>query len=158
MDDPQDDDDLAHFRRTHLGRALARARWTFEAQFAQRIRAEGYEDFRPSDVEIIARLPADTGARLTELAARSHTTKQAVAKLVRGLEARGYVERRPDPVDGRAARIVLSPRGQALLQDARRVIAAIEHEWTACLGAGEVTRIRRALIRASEAMGPAEYL
>lgn len=150
--------DLRAFRRGHLGRALARARWTFEAQFDERIRARGFEDFRPSDVEVIARLPADTGARLTELAERSPITKQALGKLVASLEARGYVAKQPDPDDGRAQRIVLSERGRAMLEAAREVIQEIEDEWAAALGAGELTRIRKALLKAADTMGAAEYL
>ncbi|MEM9189277.1 MAG: MarR family transcriptional regulator [Myxococcota bacterium] len=150
--------ELSAFRRTHLGRALARARWTFDAQFADRIRDAGFEDFRPSDVEIIARLPVPDGARITELADRAQISKQAVGKLVRGLEARGYVLRRPDPEDGRAQRIVLSKRGRSLLAAARSVIAEIEEEWAAVLSAAGLTRLRRALLQVSDALGPEEYL
>ncbi|MCT0249050.1 MarR family winged helix-turn-helix transcriptional regulator, partial [Synechococcus sp. CS-205] len=138
--------------------ALARARWTFEEAFDQRIHARGYEDFRHSDVTVIARLPADGGARISELAERAAVTKQAIGKSVKSLEARGYVERRPDPDDGRAQRVVLSERGMALLNDAREVIAAIEAEWAEVLGAAGLTRLRRALLTVSDELGPAEYL
>ncbi len=149
---------LGDFRRSHIGRALARARWTFEASFDAAIRARGYDDFRQSDVEVIARLPVDGGARVSELAERAAVTKQAIGKSVKSLEARGYVERRPDPDDGRAQRVVLSERGLALLDDAREVIAAIEAEWAEVLGTAELTRLRRALLTVSDALGPEEYL
>ena len=146
------------FRRGHIGRALARARWTFEAQFDERIRARGFDDFRKSDVEVIARLPLNEGARLTEIAARSPISKQAIGKLVNSLESRGYVERRPDPDDGRAQRIVMSERGRNLMEAAREVIREIEAEWAAVLGPAEVTRVRKALLKAADAMGAEEYL
>jgi len=150
-------DELTRFRRTHLGRALARARWAFEARFEEAIRGCGFEDFRQSDVDVIARLPA-RGARLSDLAERSPTTKQALSKAVRSLEQRGYVERRPDPHDGRAQRIVLSNRGRALLEAAVEVIRRIEAEWAETLGEDELERLRSTLLRAADAVGPPEYL
>ncbi|MEM9073835.1 MAG: MarR family transcriptional regulator [Myxococcota bacterium] len=151
-------DELSVFRRRHLGRALARARWTFEAQFEERIRARGFDDFRPSDIEIIARLPVQEGARITELAERAGTSKQAVGKLVQGLEARAYVERKPDPTDGRAQRIVLSARGRRFLDAALEEIAAIEEEWAEVLGARGLASLQRALLKVADTLGHEEYL
>jgi DNA-binding MarR family transcriptional regulator len=42
------------------------------------------------------------GTRLTELAARAGITRQPMTKLVSVLKQQGYLERRPDPSDGRA--------------------------------------------------------
>ena len=151
-------DEMQAFRRGHIGRALARARWTFEAQFDARIRRRGFTDFRASDVEVIARAPLAEGTRLTDLAARAPVSKQALGKLVASLERRGYVERHPDPEDGRAQRIVLSARGRAFLEAARDVVGEVEAEWADVLGPAELTRLRKALLKAADAMGPAEYL
>lgn len=152
------DDALDRFRRAHIGRALARARWTFEAQFAERIRDRGFDDFRPADTEVIARLPVDGGARITEIAERSQVSKQAIGKLVKGLEVRGYVARRPDPDDGRAQRIVLSARGRALLDAAVDTVAEIETEWAQILGPRGLDHLRGALLEVSDALGPPEFL
>ena len=50
----------------------------------------------------------DHGSRLTDLADRSGLTKQAVGEAVAELERKGYVERVPDPLDGRAKIIKLT--------------------------------------------------
>ena len=47
------------------------------------------------------------------------------------LVRRGYVERVPDPEDGRARLVVLTAAGKDLVRSAVRVIASIEQEWTA---------------------------
>lgn len=151
------DETFSLFRRTHLGRALARARWTFNAQFEARILARGFEDFRPSDVTVIARLPL-AGCRITELAERAGVTKQAAGKMVRGLEERGYVSRCADPEDGRAQRIELTKAGRKFLECALEEIAAIEEEWSEVLGTGGLTRLRRALLLASDELGERDYL
>ena len=44
--------------------------------------------------------PDDTGTTVSLLAERARMTKQAMAELVRHLEAHGYVRRVPDPTDG----------------------------------------------------------
>jgi DNA-binding MarR family transcriptional regulator len=54
--------------------------------------------------------------------------------LVDDLEQRGYVERRPDPSDRRAALICLTDRGWAQITAALATIAALEQEWTRALG------------------------
>ena len=136
------DSPLSSFRRGHIGRAMFRALAAFQARFAEEIRARGFEDFRHADVEIIARLPAEGGARVTDIAERSPISKQAVGKLVKGLEARGYVARQPDPDDGRASRIVLTERGRAFLVAGMEIISEIEADWRTHLGAANFTRLR----------------
>ena len=46
----------------------------------------------------------------------------------------------------------------ALLDDAREAIASIEAEWAEVLGAAGLTRRRRALLTASDELGPEEFL
>ena len=74
------------------------------------------------------------GLRLTELAERAHTTKQAMRYTVNQLEAAGYVERVPDPTDGRAKIIRLTERGWAVRRLADEIIASIEGECARQLG------------------------
>jgi DNA-binding MarR family transcriptional regulator len=54
----------------------------------------------------------DEGTRVTVLAERAHVTKQSMAQLVGHLEAHGYVERAPDPDDGRAKLVRATERGR----------------------------------------------
>src|SRR5947208_3387809 len=52
------------------------------------------------------------------LAAKAGVTRQAASQLIREIEARGYVDLRPDPGDGRAVIVGRTVRGQRLLRDA----------------------------------------
>ena len=74
------------------------------------------------------------GLRLTELAERTHTTKQALRYSINQLEAAGYVERVPDPTDGRAKIIRFTQRGLEVRRVADEIIAGIEHECVQQLG------------------------
>jgi DNA-binding MarR family transcriptional regulator len=74
------------------------------------------------------------GLRLTELAERTHTTKQALLYTINQLEAAGYVERVPDPTDGRAKIIRFTERGWELRRAGDEIIASTEHECVQRLG------------------------
>jgi DNA-binding MarR family transcriptional regulator len=55
-------------------------------------------------------------------------TKQSMGELVDHLERRGYVERRPDPRDGRAKIVVFTEKGRRGIEAAAERIAEIEGE------------------------------
>ena len=85
------------------------------------------------------------GTRLTELAARARMTKQSVGEVTSDLEQRGYVERVPDPSDGRAKIIRLTERGRAAQALGVGLIDEIEQEWAERFGAERVAALREAL-------------
>jgi len=58
--------------------------------------------------------------RLTKLASIEQVRPPTMTKIVAGLEAGGFVRRRPDADDRRAVRLEATPRGTKLLQDGRR--------------------------------------
>jgi DNA-binding MarR family transcriptional regulator len=97
---------------------------------------------------------ADQGSRLTELAAQAQVTKQTAGELVDQLERRGYVERVPDPRDGRARLVRVARRGLEAAALAAPVVAAVEAEWTAHLGEEAMAALRSALLRLREVTDP----
>jgi DNA-binding MarR family transcriptional regulator len=93
------------------------------------------------------------GSRLTTLATRSGMTHQSMGELVHTLERAGYLERRPDPADGRARIIRLTGRGQALVRQALRDIRAIEAAWQAEIrAAGHDIELRTLIDSALQAL------
>ncbi|MBA2513326.1 MAG: hypothetical protein H0V26_03220 [Solirubrobacterales bacterium] len=67
-------------------------------------------------------------------------------KLINELEIAGYLQRGPDPVDGRARLVYLTPRGRQVVQHIRTAIAEIEGEWERALGHRSFTQMRSALV------------
>ncbi|MGR7024231.1 MarR family winged helix-turn-helix transcriptional regulator [Geodermatophilus sp. URMC 62] len=65
--------------------------------------------------------------RCSALAAQAGVDVSVVSRQVSALERQGYLERRPDPHDGRASLIRLSEAGAAVLARTR----AVRSEWTA---------------------------
>ena len=70
-----------------------------------------------------------------EVAENLGVTSQAISKAARELEALGYVERTPDPVDARVRRLALTARGRAAVESGRAIRAALNRELADALGA-----------------------
>jgi DNA-binding MarR family transcriptional regulator len=58
--------------------------------------------------------------RITDLASRERITQPGMTGVVARLESAGYVRRSPDPTDGRATLVEMTPDGRAFLRDLRR--------------------------------------
>jgi DNA-binding MarR family transcriptional regulator len=104
----------------------------------------GFDDLRPAHTAVFQHVEAG-GSRLTDLAERAQITKQSMGYLVDHLEHRGYLERRPDPSDRRAALISLTDRGWEQVRAALAIIAVIEAEWADELGPRRMEQLRKLL-------------
>lgn len=67
--------------------------------------------------------------RASDLAERACLDPSTVSRHLKGLESAGYLMRTPDPDDGRATVVEVSPQGHRLVSD------AIEHRTAALRGA-----------------------
>ncbi len=124
-----------------------------EARVVEHLREHGFDDITVAQGRIGARI-SEEGMRLTDLAAAAQVTKQTAAFLVGQLERAGYVERRPDPTDGRAQLICLAERGRAVQREARVVEQQVEAEWTRHLGADRMAALRESLLDLREITDP----
>jgi len=104
----------------------------------------GFDDLRPAHTAVFQHIEA-AGSRLTDLAERAQITKQSMGYLIDHLERCGYLERRPDPSDRRAALISLTDRGWEQVRAALRIIAAVEEEWAAELGQSRMQQLQELL-------------
>ena len=104
----------------------------------------GFDDIRPAHTAVFQHIRAE-GSRLSELAERAQLTKQSMGYLVDYLERRGYLERRPDPTDRRAALICLTERGWDEVRAALAIIAQLEEEWARRLGERRMAQLRALL-------------
>jgi DNA-binding MarR family transcriptional regulator len=114
--------------------------------------ARGFADVRPAHGFAFARL-APAGATVSELALHLGMTRQAAGQLVDDLEAKGYLQRRPHPDDGRARLVVLTDRGWACTRAAEQAAAETIKIWADALGENRLRALRDDLIRVAPA-GP----
>jgi DNA-binding MarR family transcriptional regulator len=85
------------------------------------------------------------GTRLTELAEAAQVTKQTAGFLVDQLEKAGYLERVPDPTDGRARLVRVTEKAMEAVPVANAELARIEAEWEAHVGKRRMAQLRETL-------------
>ncbi len=137
---------------TDFGILLGLGFQTFSDELRAELAAHGFDDLGGT-YGLVFRALAREPILLTELAERLGMTPQGASKLVSEMEAKKYVERRPDPEDGRAKRLRLGPRGRAALGFARKFHAAYERRLSVELGERHVSTARRVLEHMLERSG-----
>lgn len=124
-----------------------------ESRVVAAMRRAGIDDITLAQARVAARI-GPHGTRLTELAEQAQVTKQTATALVDRLEAAGYVERVPDPRDGRARLVRLTDKAQTLMPVARGEEQQIEQEWEAHIGRTRMRQLREALTLLREITDP----
>lgn len=130
--------------RAPIGQLLGRMLREFRVSLYQGIVSAGYPDAREAHLQVFGNIDW-SGTRLTDLAARANMTRPSMAELVDDLERSGYLERRPDPEDGRAKLICLTRRGKRAMTQALRVTREIERSYARAVGAQRYESMARTL-------------
>lgn len=128
----------------NLGQLLRRAQWLVEDQLIHRMVTQGYTDSQPTWHHVFFTIDPG-GSRLTTLAQRAEMSLPAMWEIVQDLEARGYLERRPDPEDRRAKLICLTEDGKVLVRQGRRAVRVLEGEYRRRLGDEQFEALRASL-------------
>ncbi|MCU1490454.1 MAG: regulatory protein MarR [Acidimicrobiaceae bacterium] len=76
-------------------------------------------DLTAPELSALARLDHYGPSTSAELARAEHISPQSMGATLAGLEARGVVERNPDPLDGRRVVMSISEHGREALRDIR---------------------------------------
>lgn len=88
------------------------------------------EDVTPEQWAVLIRLWERDGQTQRELLEATFRDAPTMSRILDGMEARGHIERRPHPHDGRARIIVLTRKGRALQQQlvpvAKQLVAQLE--------------------------------
>jgi DNA-binding MarR family transcriptional regulator len=130
--------------RADFGILLGLAFQTFSDELRRTLHERGFDDLGRSYGYVFRALAAGP-LRLHELSTGLGMTDQGAMKIIDEMAERGYVERRPDPADGRAKLISLARRGRQALVAARRFHGAYERRLGRMLGAADVATTRRVL-------------
>jgi DNA-binding MarR family transcriptional regulator len=114
----------------------------------------GYPGMRKAHGAVWRFVDLERGSRLTELAERAGLSRQAVGEIADDLERLGYVERVPDPSDGRAKLIRPTERGRVAWERGVEILADIERGWAERYGERRVAMLRETLERILEGEPP----
>lgn len=137
-----------HHNAMHLAQSLARMASEFSKDYNQRVmrylHANGYRDIRPAHNAVFGNVGLDA-VRVTELAHRARVTQQAMGKMLKELEAMGYVRRATDKRDKRAKAIELTSEGAALVKTQLEAVKKIRDDYAERAGDDTVTSLERSL-------------
>ncbi len=106
--------------------------------------ALGHQDLRPAHARLMVFLGWD-GSRITDIARAQDVSKNAVGQLVSEMEDLGYVERAPDPADGRAKIVRYTDQGVALIADAAAIAERLDAEIADIIGGKRLDDLRSIL-------------
>lgn len=109
----------------NLGFLLAKASQRWNELLGQAFKERGLGHVRPSYGSLLLPLWEEDGLRMGELARRARLSKQTLTTMVRLMERDGFVRREPDPEDGRASLVWLTPRAKRLKPVADEVVGAL---------------------------------
>ncbi|MGW4068366.1 MarR family winged helix-turn-helix transcriptional regulator [Nocardia grenadensis] len=115
-----------------------------ENRVFEALRRAGYNDITLQQARVVARVAPD-GTRLSDLATQAQIAKPTATHLVDQLQRAGYVERVPDPSDGRGRIVRIAARGREALNVVAAEDAAIVREWKAHVGADRMRTLRETL-------------
>ncbi len=139
-----DESRIREFQADSLQRhAIEFGEWMVRAS-NDRARALGHKELRPAHARLMVFLGWE-GSRITDIAKAQDVTKNAVGQLVTELEDLGYVERVPDPADGRAKIVRYTPKGRALIADAATIAQRLDAEIEAIIGSSRLAELQSTL-------------
>jgi DNA-binding MarR family transcriptional regulator len=121
------------FDQLMIGAMLNLLAQAVNRRVVETLHAEGFSDFRGTFHPVFQWCRPE-GSRVSELAEIMGVTKSAMTQLADVLVKLGYVERVPDPHDGRATLIRRTERGWAVNRIARQAVDKVQQEWTYALG------------------------
>jgi DNA-binding MarR family transcriptional regulator len=133
----------------HLFQALEAVQTRLAADLVDRLSPAALELW-PRRLRIVQFVPA-AGIRQSDLAAKALITKQALGEHLDALCAAGFLERVPDPDDGRVWQIRLTAPGNQVVEDFARALAEVEQTLVDAVGAQRFSQFRATLDLLAEA-------
>ncbi|MFD5466933.1 MarR family winged helix-turn-helix transcriptional regulator [Kitasatospora sp. NPDC127059] len=137
-----------------LADAMTRAIKRIRRQTSWRLEPYGITPGQARALRTLAHVPGcgtpDRAMRLSDLADQLHIAPRSATTVVDALEDAGLVERRPDPADRRAVRILLTEAGRAAVERIGQVRDEVAQDYFGEVSPGDEEVLLRVL-RAAEA-------
>jgi DNA-binding MarR family transcriptional regulator len=112
------------------------------------------EEVTPEQWAMLIRLWEADGPTQGELSEATFRDAPTTSRILSGMEARGFLERRPDRDDGRVRRVHLTPAGRALKRKLVPVVQRIVEQMVEGVEERDLLVTRRSLQRMFANLGP----
>lgn len=100
--------------------AVARLRLTVGRLYRQMVQASDRGELTMAQLSALAKIDEHSTLRIGELAAHEGVAVPSMIRTIGSLVDGGYVQKRPDPKDGRSSFVSLTAAGTKLLNQVRR--------------------------------------
>lgn len=128
----------------HIGVDLWQAFRAYETRMFAALASGDHTDVTLTDSGVLAYVGPD-GARSADIAKARQITKQAAQEQAQRLVRKGYLTIGPDPADGRAKRLMLTARGEALMAELATIKRSLHCEVAGLLGNDKARALRDSL-------------
>jgi DNA-binding MarR family transcriptional regulator len=132
----------ASYLETLLGYNARRAALAVIGVFLQRMAPYG---LRPVDFSVLTLIAHNPGITSRQLCAALDILPPNLVGMIKGLDKRGLIERRPHPTDRRAQGLHLSPAGRKLQKSAQVTATQLESDVASRLSAAELDTLKSLL-------------
>lgn len=132
------------YLETLLGYNARRAALAVIGVFLRRMAPYG---LRPVDFSVLTLIAHNPGITSRQLCAALDILPPNLVGLIKGLDKRGLIERKPHPTDRRAQGLHLSPAGRKLQKAAQLTAAQLESDVAGRLDADELATLKSLLLR-----------
>jgi len=131
-------------RQHSLIRMLGLLKKDMDCRIMTKLQHKGYDNFKLGDLVLIANIEPQ-GIINNELAKKARITKQAMSKVVKNLEATGYIRTCKHASDNRASIISLTDAGKQLIIHAAESFQEIEKDYTKIIGTENADALKQIL-------------
>jgi DNA-binding MarR family transcriptional regulator len=107
-------------------------------------RAKGHPGLKLCFGQVLT-LIGPAGGRIQQIAATQDVSKQAISVIATELEALGYLQRQPDPMDARQIVLQFTERGKQLIADSVASVEQLEAEFAEIVGKTALKRMNSTL-------------
>ncbi len=137
-------DAMVAARTTNLRQMLQAATRRLNIQIAGTLQQRGYTDITATHTMLLSNMTLvhDT---VTSISQRANVSAQAVGRLVRELQDRGYMHTVVDGEDARRRPIALTHKGRKLMEASFAILADCEERLVSKVGAESVDVLRQCL-------------
>ena len=139
---------LEYLYRTNGARLLDNVSEDFHRRLRDKLLQRGYRGLKLTFATVMSNM-SFSGTRLVDIAELNGMTKQAVGQIANEIEELGYIERIPDPHDGRAKNLVFTALGQGLIRDSIAAVEEVEQEYAQLIGADNMQQLQSLLAKLS---------
>ncbi len=135
-----------HIRNGNWVKLISILKHQFNEWAMARLAKGGYSDFKMVYMPVLMNISTQ-GINNNDLACHARVTKQAMSKVAKELQKRGYIRSKSDPHDKRCTIFMLTDRGKRLVIEARYCVQDLTTEYRAEMGGPEFDQATQMLMK-----------